>query len=170
MKEHRLISVHRYSQITLPLTIPCPLHQSSSGYLPTYSLKSPTIPFLIHTARNHTNYQQTNKHNNHHVQSHYTLSHLAVTWIHRITSTPYNALTTNKAQHSTNCTHPIPSSTCHKHRFWLKRLSAIICHMVASHHLLSSNTATPLIWFNGSSRTWLNYSYDDSININKSGG
>ena len=60
MKEHRLISVHRYSQITLPLTIPCPLHQSSSGYLPTYSLKSPTIPFLIHTARNHTNYQQTN--------------------------------------------------------------------------------------------------------------
>lgn len=46
---------------------------------------------------------------------------------------------------STNCTHPIPSSTCHKHRFWLKRLSAIICHMVASHHLLSSNTVMPLI-------------------------
>ena len=45
--------------------------------------------------------------------------------------------------HCCNTTHK--SSTCHKQRFWLKRLSAIISHMVASHHLLSSNTVTPLI-------------------------
>ena len=55
------------------------------------------------------------------------------------------------------------SSTNIKRGFWLKRLSAIIQHTVASHHLLINKVDKPNVWSNGSSRTGLDYFNDDSV-------